>query len=234
MKYMGSKRRIAKEIIPIMLKDYKEGQTFYDLFAGGFNLIDKIPKHIPKVANDLNEYIIELVKQLQIGWLPEREITEDKFNEIKLNKNIYPKYYLGYIGYQLTYGSQWFGSFRRDSIGKRNYSIEAFNNISKQAPLLKDIKLFNLSYDEVQLKPNSIIYLDPPYRNTSGYITGDFDYNKFYDWCIEKHKEGHKVFISEYYMPEDKFKCIWQKEIVSSLTPENNGKKGIEKLFVVR
>lgn len=43
MKYMGSKRRIAKETIPIILKDYKEGQTFYDLFAGGFNLIDKIP-----------------------------------------------------------------------------------------------------------------------------------------------------------------------------------------------
>ena len=54
MKYMGSKNRIAKEIIPIMLKDYKEGQVFYDLFAGGFNLIDKIPNSIQKVANDNN------------------------------------------------------------------------------------------------------------------------------------------------------------------------------------
>ena len=42
MKYMGSKRRIAKDIIPIMLKDRKEGQYFYDLFVGGGNLLEKI------------------------------------------------------------------------------------------------------------------------------------------------------------------------------------------------
>ena len=35
-------------------------------------------------------------------------------------------------------------------------------------------------------------------------------------------------------MPEDMFESVWSKEISSSLTPENNGKKGIEKLFVVR
>lgn len=234
MKYMGSKRRVAKEIIPIMLKDYKDGQYFYDLFAGGFNLIDKIPNTINRVANDLNEYIIELVKKLQTGWLPEKEISIIQYEQIKNNQSIYPKYYLGYIGYQLTYSSQWFGSYRRDNIGKRDYSLEAYNNIKKQTPLLQGIELYNTSYENVPLNLNSIIYCDIPYKNTSGYITGDFDYDKFYTWCIEKHNEGHKVFISEYNMPEDKFKCIWSKEIVSSLTPENNGKKGIEKLFIVR
>ena len=65
------------------------------------------------------------------------------------------------------------------------------------------------------------------------YILFDINKLKFYDWCIEKHNEGHKVFIFEYYMPYP-FKAIWSKEIVSSLTPENNGKKGIEKLFIVK
>lgn len=229
MKYMGSKNRIAKEIIPIMLKDYKEGQIFYDLFAGGFNLIDKIPNNIQRVANDLNEYIIELVKALQTGWLPEKEISSEQYNYIKNNQSIYPKHYLGYIGYQLTYSSQWFGSYRRDNIGKRNYSLEAYNNIKKQSPSLQGIELYNTSYENVPLNPNSIIYLDPPYKNTSGYITGEFDYDKFYNWCIDKHNEGHKVFISEYWMPYP-FKAIWSKEIPNGLI---KNKKEVEKLWTL-
>ena len=81
---------------------------------------------------------------------------------------------------------------------------------------------------------NSIIYCDIPYKETTKYNINIFDYNKFYDWCIEKHKEGHKVFISEYDMPEDRFKCVWRKEITSSLTKDTGSKKGIEKLFIVK
>lgn len=65
-------------------------------------------------------------------------------------------------------------------------------------------------------------------------MKADYQYEKFYDWCIEKHKEGHKVFISEYYMPEDSFVSIWEKEINSSLTKNTGSKKRIEKLWVVK
>ena len=200
------------------------------------NLIDKVPEDIPRFANEINEYLIELVKKLQEGWLPNKNISETEYLEIKNNQNKYPKYLLGYVGYQLTFSSQWFGSYRRDNIGKRNYSIEAYNNIAKQAPKLKDIQLYNLSYDEVPLKPNSILYCDPPYRNTSGYETTKegFDYDKFYNWCIEKHNGGHQVFISEYWLPEDRFTCIWSKEVNSSLTKDTGSKKNTEKLFIVK
>ena len=43
---------------------------------------------------------------------------------------------------------------------------------------------------------------------------------------------GHQVFVSEYSMPED-FKCVWQKEIVSSLTQDTGSKKAVEKLFTL-
>ena len=67
-----------------------------------------------------------------------------------------------------------------------------------------------LSYDEVEILPNSLIYLDPPYINTSGYADdfkkkNAFDYEKFYQW-IEAQTEP--VFISEYCMPEDRFVCV--------------------------
>ena len=44
MKYMGSKQRIAKDIVPIMQKCIDENniERFVDLFCGGCNIIDKI------------------------------------------------------------------------------------------------------------------------------------------------------------------------------------------------
>lgn len=35
MKYQGSKRRIVKEILPIMLDGMEEGDCFVDAFCGG-------------------------------------------------------------------------------------------------------------------------------------------------------------------------------------------------------
>ena len=42
MKYMGSKARIAKHILPIILKDRKPNQWYSEPFTGGANLIDKV------------------------------------------------------------------------------------------------------------------------------------------------------------------------------------------------
>ena len=89
-------------------------------------------------------------------------------------------------------------------------------------------------FEDVLLEPNSIIYCDIPYKNTTHYNTSKgFDYERFYIWCQEKKNEGHRIYISEYDMPSDIFKCVWQKEIISGLTVNDKQKKGVEKLFTV-
>lgn len=35
-------------------------------------------------------------------------------------------------------------------------------------------------------------------------------------------------------MPEDRFECVWQKEVNSSLTKDTGSKKNTEKLWVVK
>ena len=230
MKYMGSKRRIAKDIIPIMLKDRKEGQYFYDLFVGGGNLLEKIGGN--RIANDNNEYLIELFKYMQKDNFELPFVGEEKYKEIQKNRENYPKWLVGYVGFQLSFGAKFFGGYRRDKAGVRDYENEAQQNLKAQQNLIKDVSFLCGSYDEVELLPNSIIYCDIPYKDTTKYNTSKgFDYDKFYNWCIEKHNEGHKVFISEYYMPEDRFECIWEKEIVNSLA---KGSKGNERLFIVK
>ena len=44
MKYLGSKNRIAKEILPIMLK-YRGERVWVEPFVGGANMIDKVHGH---------------------------------------------------------------------------------------------------------------------------------------------------------------------------------------------
>ena len=63
---------------------------------------------------------------------------------------------------------------------------------------LKDISCTNQSYDEVDIKPNSVVYCDPPYSGTNKY-TVEFDHEKFYAWArLQKN-----IYVSEYNMPAD-------------------------------
>lgn len=84
------------------------------------------------------------------------------------------------------------------------------------------------SYEEVPILPNSVIYCDIPYYSTAGYNKSDFDYEKFYDWCM---KQTAPVYISEYWMPEDRFECIMTKEVVRKCGPTKSNKL-TEKLFI--
>ena len=228
---MGSKARIAKYILPIILKDRKEGQCYVEPFVGGANMIDKVDGW--RVGSDLNSHLISCLDGMSKGWLPNEHISESFFNQVKDDNSLVDSKTLGYMGTQLTYGAMWFSSYRRDSIGKRNYSIEAFRNVKKQAPKIYGVEFKTSSYDKLDIPKNSIIYCDPPYQGTAKYkAVLDFNHDDFWQWCREKSNEGHQVFVSEYSAPDD-FKCVWQKEINSSLTKNTGAKKGIEKLFVL-
>lgn len=42
MKYMGSKARFTKDILPIILKERLPNQYFVDLFTGGANVVSLV------------------------------------------------------------------------------------------------------------------------------------------------------------------------------------------------
>lgn len=225
MKYMGSKNRIAKEILPIILEDRKENQWYVEPFCGGCNIIDKVNGN--RIASDLNHYLIALLKKLQDGWIPPKEVSEEQFKDMKNNPDNYEDYLVGYVGFQLSFGAMWFSSYRKDNIGKRNYSLEAFNNVIKQQPKLKEIKFMCKSYKDIEYPDNSIIYCDPPYKDTIKYNAVDsFEHDEFWEWCREMTKKGHDIFISEYNAPED-FKIIWEKKLQNGLGKNKN----TERLF---
>jgi len=229
MKYMGSKNRIAKYILPIMLSEKKEDQWWVEPFVGGANMIDKVKGK--RIGSDLNKYVIALLNKMEEEDFINNlfHIGEDEYKEIQRNKEIYPDWLVGYVGFNLSFGAKFFGGYRRDKAGIRDYQNEAQQNLRAQQNLIKDVIFVNCDYRELKIPNTSFIYCDPPYENTTKY-KNKFNHIEFWDWCRNKSKEGHIIFISEYKAPDD-FECLWQKEIVSSLTKNTGEKKGMEKLF---
>ena len=230
MVYMGSKNRIAKELIPIITKDLKPNQWYVEPFVGGANMIDKI-EHPYKLGADNNKYLIALLEAVQNGQELPEYITKDEYIAVKTNKDNYPDWYVGFVGFICSFRGKFFGGYSGYCTTKtgiqRNYIKECINNILKQN--LDGIKLVCSSYDALDIPANSVIYCDPPYNGTTKY-KDSFDSDAFWQWCRDKAKEGHTVYVSEYNAPED-FKCIWEKQINSNLG--DTSKTATEKLFTI-
>lgn len=128
-----------------------------------------------------------------------------------------------------------------ETIMKRASTLENFQNFTRVENIerlfrLRSIKAesFDVSvnsgdYAEVDVSESGVIYCDIPYHNTNKYSSGSFDYERFYSWA---ESQKNPVFISEYWMPEDKFKCIAENEKTSSYSASSNNTKTVEKLFV--
>ena len=106
---------------------------------------------------------------------------------------------------------------------------ERLDSLKKEQ--VDNITFFNKDYRDVPIPKNAVIYCDIPYKNTGTYNKEAFDYESFYSWCEEKARQGYKVYISEYAMPEDRFECV--KEINSTnCFAQTKKTKIIEKIFV--
>lgn len=232
MRYLGSKYRIAKKIVPIMLEYRKEGQWWVEPFVGGGNTIAEViaPR---RLGSDINHWAIEALRAIRdfVEYLPKdsSEFTEEDYKALRYSDE-YP--YKGYAGFALSYGGKWLGGYAKGNAG-RDYVAEAFRHAVKQSKKLQNVVLYCCDYRDLYIPHESIIYCDIPYKNTTKYATNDFDYNEFYNWCIRKRKDGHTIFVSEYEMPKD-FKCIFEIPL-NKQTCKKNGKYevAIERLFTL-
>lgn len=237
MKYVGSKNRLSKQIAPIIqsyIDNMPNCRGYLEPFVGGANMIDKI-KCPHKYGSDAHKYLIALLRHVQkdVNDVPDT-ISKDEYDAVRANMTAYPNWYVGLVGFCASYNAKWFGGYANEVKTKvgtvRNYTDEAIRNLKKQAPYLKDIEFSCRTFQECN--PNIsdfVIYCDPPYRDTTKYATSDFDYDKFYAWC-KKMAKTNIVLISEYWMPEDGFECIWEGKLKCTLDKSSRTDK-TEKLY---
>ena len=133
MKYMGSKARIAKHILPIMLEEAeKKGiTTWVEPFVGGANMIDKVPDNFKRVGYDLNLHTIAALIGIRdhVEELPDN-VSEDFYKSIKKTE-AHP--INSWIRFECSFGAKLDNGYARNAKGA-NYAQMGLNLALKQSP----------------------------------------------------------------------------------------------------
>lgn len=283
--YMGSKRKLAKDILNFLRNRHPEVDNLYDLFGGGgaisFNALGLFKEvHY----NEIEKSMVELISEIQTnGFNPEwwQPVSREKFFEnLELNTptasviktcwsfgNDKRTYLYGkqieemklsahdfivnntdekrlkfnqLTGLDLPLFDDNLSFYDRKIIIKRAVKgrfdlqslerLQSFESLESLESLerLERLELSNLSYEDVEIKPNSVVYCDIPYKGTMTYKGGDgFDHEKFYKWALS---QDFPIYISEYEMPKE-FIEVHAFSHRSTLSATNNSNKTIEKIF---
>ena len=186
MKYMGSKNRISKYILPIILKDRKENQYYIEPFVGGANMIDKVDGL--RIANDVNKYLIAMWKGLQQNLDRPYNIDKELYSLARTafnndDNSIFSDFLIGWIGWMGSYNGRFFdGGYSGHLVGKRDYITEQIKNTEAQISKIKDIEFVSEDYSKLIFPDNSIIYCDIPYKDTKQYSSSkNFNYDDFWN-----------------------------------------------------
>lgn len=240
MKYMGSKSRIAKHIVPIIQQKMAENNlhTYVEPFVGGANVIDKIIAE-KRIGCDKQKYLIALYQNLdKIGSLPEF-VDKEHYSKVRdcynNNAGTFEDWYVGAIGFLASYNGRFFdggyaGLVNTKAGTVRNYYAEAKRNLEKQIESLRGIEWkcgdYRVTCSDYE---GCLIYCDPPYNGTKRYSADfEFYYDEFWEWCREM-SERNIVLISEHSARDD-FECIWQAPITRTI--DNNKRVDtVERLF---
>lgn len=111
--YMGSKRKLAKDIYQVISSKNNTG-IFVDPFCGGFAVSEEFLKHGWDVyASDINKYIIALLRAVLLGddWLNKQLakpdfITREKFFDIIRNPDKYDDCIVGFVQCVWSFGNK--------------------------------------------------------------------------------------------------------------------------------
>ena len=235
---MGSKNRIAKHILPIMLEEAAKHNitTWVEPFVGGGNMIDKVPDTFRRIGADLNPHTIAAMLAIRDfpNSLPDT-VTEEEY---KVLKGTPPSPITSWIRFVASYSGKFDNGYARQGNSlkyKSSPTQEGKRNAIKQSPNIQTVEFLCCSYlDLTEGIKNSLIYCDPPYQWTTGYKTGQFNHEEFFNWCRLMKSKGNIVFVSEYNAPDD-FEVVWQGEIKTNFSSTRKAAthNAVEKLFKV-
>ena len=211
IKWSGSKRSQSEEIIK---RFPKKIDTYYEPFIGGgsilFQLLNSDIEVKEYICSDINEELIALwniikeepyelykdylEKWTQLNSIEDIEKKKEYYYEIrnKFNKSRNPKDFMflsrtcvnGLIRYNKK------GEFNTSlHSGRPGIHPEKLKKIIYQwSDLLneKNVKFIQQDYRCVNTSENDLIYLDPPYANTTGMYYGTINYEQLWKFLIEQ------------------------------------------------
>lgn len=240
MKYMGSKNKIAKYILPF-IHGYilSEGINLYiEPFIGGANMIDKVECQ-RKIGSDIDKHLVALLNHVKNGGELPEDIDFELYKDVRANKDSdkYEDWFTGTVEFLASFNGRGFaGGYAKPTYEKkkdgteilRNYYQECKRNIEKQAKDLIDVEIYHGSYEIYSDIKGALLYCDPPYKGTKEYGR-KFDHDKFWEW-VRQMSKNNIVLVSEETAPDD-FEVLWEQEVKRTINVSDK-KISTEKLFI--
>ncbi len=230
IRYLGGKTRFSKDIVATISK-YVEHQTnFHEPFFGGGSIAKYSgAMHLNRFAYDIHPDLILMYQELQKGWLPPEEISEELYKELKTSSTSALR---AYVGFSCSFGGKWFGGYARDAKGRRKLDAESYNRLNKELYTLEGIRFSQSDFNMLSFAKSDVVYCDPPYAATTGYIF-NFNHAIFWDKVREWVSSGALVFVSEYSAPPD-FTCVWSRVTKTYMHHKTTVNNKVEKLFMLK
>lgn len=247
MPYKGSKNKIAEKIVSVL----PEAEYFVDLFGGGGAMIDcamQSGKYQKGIYNELEPLIYKGFDMAIHGKFKNerRWISREDFFRLKdtdpyvaicwsFGNNLKTYLYAPELERLKKHLHMMFFSespkearlhwkaFVRE-YSKNPVNVERLQSLERLESL-QSLETFNLSYEQVQIPEDAVVYCDIPYKSTNSYLS-EFDHGQFYEWC--RQQKG-LVFVSEYQMPDD-FHIVAEWSRTGTLSSTNRDKV-TERLF---
>ena len=155
---MGSKNRIAKEILPIMLKEVNENNltTWIEPFVGGANMIDKVPPTIKRIGIDYNPHTIQALIAVRdlVNDLP-NECSEEYYSSLKKTE---PNPITSWLRFVCSFGGKFENGYSREKDSDdKTFTGYGKRNAIKQSPNLQGVDFINGSYEDYSDFENCLI-----------------------------------------------------------------------------
>lgn len=254
MVYRGSKSRLKKQLIPIINKviELSNYKSYLEPFVGGCNIIEDV-KCTFRTANDYNSYLIKMVKELvklndyelmvfnpDNNWCDKKTYYKfwehyKKFYNKKLEEMNNYDFITGFVGSLYSFSGGFYNSYGVENESK-HYKVKcAWNHLYKQLPKLKGVIFTSFDYLDLNMD-HEIVYLDPPYGQTTQYGRIKWDIGKWQDWLNWLENQSLKSIIL--YSTVDVINSKnWELIYEWKLRHQTSGKDGHyvnEKLYVLK
>lgn len=220
-----------------------------DCIAGKYSYENFLPKWISREEfyNRINEPYVKLIWSFGNngkGYLFGKDIEKYKrslHNAVIFNNfNAFAKKHLGISKFKDGYSikeRRLFVRYRGETPQLKRLQklqqlegLERLQQLDRLQGLQRKITFSNLSYENVEIDGNSIIYCDPPYKGTAEYDGNkNFNHAAFLDWASDI---KHPVFISEYDIKDARFRPVNEILKKSLLSSSNNAVDKVEKLYM--
>lgn len=232
MKYLGGKAKVARHIAPFIDAELLVRGHLVEPFVGGFNLVPSLRCAASAECSDVHAGLIALLKAVQSGAVMPDELSEHEYARLRFVED-WSDPLTAFAAFGCSFGGKEWGGYARGqgSTGPRNYAAESSRLLQTKRRSMAGV-VFRCSNYQSLAPASCVVYCDPPYRGTTGYKTGAFDYAAFYAWCEAAARRNCAVFVSEFTAPPH-WTVLWSRERKISVSGMKDSLSKTETLYKV-